>query len=182
MKSVLLLVHDDLLDDVDRQAPGDSPVPLVNAHQEDGQMAASGPVPSSSPDGLAPAHAAEWRLPGAVPVSRNVLLPVHEDVGQPARIRKAIDHVRALDGHLFCVEVACMPLIDDDSRDPSLNMMLGNSARTDENCVHVQALLARELIAATWINASGAAAWELASSLADVIVVNRNPDRVRRQA
>ena len=36
---------------------------------------------------------------------KNVLLLVHDDVGQEARLQVALDLTRALDGHLSCVDV-----------------------------------------------------------------------------
>ena len=44
---------------------------------------------------------------------KNILLLVHDDAGQEARLQAALDLVRALDGHIHCLDVAMLtPLID----------------------------------------------------------------------
>ena len=40
---------------------------------------------------------------------KNILLLVHDDPGQEARVQAALDLTRALDGHLTCLDVAAMP-------------------------------------------------------------------------
>jgi hypothetical protein len=37
---------------------------------------------------------------------KNVLLLVHDDPGQEARVQAALDVVRAIEGHLICLGVA----------------------------------------------------------------------------
>lgn len=40
---------------------------------------------------------------------KNILLLVHDDDGQEVRLQAALDLVRALDGHLTCVDVTPRP-------------------------------------------------------------------------
>lgn len=42
---------------------------------------------------------------------KNILLLVHDDDGQEARLQAALDVTRAVDGHLTCLEVVALPLI-----------------------------------------------------------------------
>ena len=41
---------------------------------------------------------------------KNVLVLIHDDAGQEARLQAALDVVRNLDGHLACLEVAGISL------------------------------------------------------------------------
>lgn len=45
---------------------------------------------------------------------KNVLLLVHDDKEQEARLRVALDVTRALSGHLTCVDVFTPPIIVSD--------------------------------------------------------------------
>lgn len=38
---------------------------------------------------------------------KNVLLLIHDDDGQEARLQVTLDLTRALDGHLTCVSTSC---------------------------------------------------------------------------
>src|SRR3546814_21012392 len=42
---------------------------------------------------------------------KNVLLLVHDDSGQEARLQCALDLTRALSGHLFCMDVVQVPVL-----------------------------------------------------------------------
>jgi len=42
---------------------------------------------------------------------KNILLLVHDDEGQEARLQAALDLTRALDGHLSCIDMTVMPVI-----------------------------------------------------------------------
>lgn len=42
---------------------------------------------------------------------KNILLLVHEDEGQEARLQAALDVTRAVDGHLECLEVGELPIV-----------------------------------------------------------------------
>ena len=44
---------------------------------------------------------------------KNVLVLIHDDDGQEARLQTALDLTRALDGHLTCVDVADLVIMGD---------------------------------------------------------------------
>ncbi len=45
---------------------------------------------------------------------KNILLLVHDDEGQEARLQAALDLVRTLDGHLVCLDVTPFPVMAGD--------------------------------------------------------------------
>jgi hypothetical protein len=45
---------------------------------------------------------------------KNVLLLVHDDAGQEARLQAALGIVRAVEGHLTCLDVIIYPMISAD--------------------------------------------------------------------
>jgi len=111
---------------------------------------------------------------------KNILLLVHDDAGQEARFQAALDVVRAVEGHLTCLDVSIMPaLMDDGLGNAGTAMLLDDErAREASNRETLQARLAKELVAWDWTDATGAIAPLLteASALADLIVVNRKLD------
>ncbi len=46
---------------------------------------------------------------------KNILLLIHDDAGQEARLQAALDITRALGGHLKCVDVTPLTVIPDDA-------------------------------------------------------------------
>lgn len=42
---------------------------------------------------------------------KNILLLVHHDAGQEARLQAALDITRAVDGHLACIDVTPYPVL-----------------------------------------------------------------------
>ena len=48
---------------------------------------------------------------------KNVLLLVHDDDGQELRLQASLDLVRALDGHLTCVDVPPPPIVAEEYYD-----------------------------------------------------------------
>ena len=42
---------------------------------------------------------------------KNIVLLVHDDNGQEARLRVALDLARALEGHLTCIDVTVLPMV-----------------------------------------------------------------------
>lgn len=112
---------------------------------------------------------------------KNVLVLIHEDAGQEARLQVALDLVRALGGHLLCVDVAQAPVVMDDVYGTRAwsTLLEDEKAREAGNRRRIEARLAREDVSWTWVDAQGDMAGELVaqSRLADVIVVNRGLDR-----
>lgn len=111
---------------------------------------------------------------------KNVLLLVHDDPGQEARLQAALDLARALGGHLTCLDVALMPvLVDGGYLVPlQVDLLEAERARETENRKALEARLAREDVPWTWIDTtdSFAPALNRAARIADLIVVNRRLD------
>jgi nucleotide-binding universal stress UspA family protein len=107
---------------------------------------------------------------------KNVLLLVHDDAGQEARLQAALDLARALEGHLNCLDVAVMPVVVGDVYGTTAMATLIEDAQRREtgNRRRVEARLAHEDVPWTWIDALGDPAAELVaqSRLADIIVVS----------
>lgn len=111
---------------------------------------------------------------------KNVLLFVHDDPGQSARIQAALDLVRALDGHLSCLDIAVMPPVLDDLSGMTTGAMLLAEERTRErdNRTSVEAQIVREGVPYDWTDVTGDAAECLrdAAGLADIVVVSTGFD------
>lgn len=109
---------------------------------------------------------------------KNVLLVVHDDVGQEARLQAALDVVRAIDGHLTCLDIVEIPaLLGDDYGEAAL---MHDMAREREvtNRSKLERRLAVEGLPWNWLDVSGelTACIAKAAALADLIVVNRRLD------
>lgn len=112
---------------------------------------------------------------------KNILLLVHDDAGQESRLQTALDLVRALGGHLTCVDVAMMPAVAGDLYDGGYGgaMLLADEReREDGNKRRIEARLVQEDVPWNWIDTTGNAADCVidASGLADLIVANRKLD------
>lgn len=108
---------------------------------------------------------------------KTILLLVHDDEGQEARLQAALDVTRAVEGHLTCLDVAIMPeLMGDYYSGAGAAMLLEDErARESANRTRTEARLAHEDVPWDWHEMLGGAAECLrsASALADLIVVNR---------
>ena len=113
---------------------------------------------------------------------KNVLLLVHDDAGQEARFQAALDLVRALGGHLHCVDVTIPPMPAGNPYDGAADAVLIEAAREreDDNKAKVVARLAREDIAWDWVDTTDTLAGGVLESatLADLIVLNRRLDSI----
>lgn len=111
---------------------------------------------------------------------KNVLLLVHDDVGQESRLQAALDLTRALDGHLACVDVSLLPVVAGDYYASTAQAVLLADERTreSENKVRLEARLAHEDVPWDWIDVIGNFANAVldAAILADIIVLNRKLD------
>jgi nucleotide-binding universal stress UspA family protein len=111
---------------------------------------------------------------------KTILLLVHDDAGQEARLQAALDVTRAVEGHLTCLDVSVMPVMVGDFYAGAGEAMLlaDERAREGENRIAIEAHLAKESVPWDWIDTVGAIgpALEGASALADLIVVNRQLD------
>ena len=108
---------------------------------------------------------------------KNILLLVHGDAGQEARLQCALDLTRALGGHLRCLDVALRPATFAAPYDGlALGVLLEDEERHEfANKQRLQARLAKEDVPWSWDDVTGEFENELreAARLADVIVVNR---------
>ena len=111
---------------------------------------------------------------------KNVLLLVHDDPGQEARLQAALDLTRALGGHLICLDVAVPPFLMGDPYGMPIEGQLVEEERAHQaqNRATLQARLAREDVPWTWVDAGGgfADALNRAAGSADLVVVNRQLD------
>jgi nucleotide-binding universal stress UspA family protein len=111
---------------------------------------------------------------------KNVLVLIHDDEGQEARLQVALDLVRGLHGHLRCVDVIAVPTFVGDYLGAGGDALLlaDETTREARNTIALKARLDREDVAYDWIDATGDPAQCIheASKLADLIVVNRRLD------
>jgi nucleotide-binding universal stress UspA family protein len=111
---------------------------------------------------------------------KNVLLLVHDDAGQEARLQAALDLTRALDGHLSCVDVSLLPAVAGDYYAATAEVMLLEDERVREhaNRGRLEARLAREDVPWDWIDVTGNFVDAVldCATLADIIVLNRKLD------
>lgn len=107
---------------------------------------------------------------------KNVLLLLHADDGQEARLQAALDLTRALSGHLTCLDVALPPAFLTDYFAGAVDALAIDYVTERENANRdaIEARLRGEDVAWTMLDATGAPGWELRriSDLADVIVVS----------
>jgi len=114
---------------------------------------------------------------------KNILLLVHDDAGQEARLQAALDIGRAVNGHITCLDVTILPamLATEYACDAAfgLDMLLAEERdREKSNRTRLEHRLAKEDVAWNWLEATGeiVACLKNASTLADLIVVNRQLD------
>lgn len=114
---------------------------------------------------------------------KTVLLLVHDDDGQEARLQAALDATRALEGHLTCVHVTeYLPIVGVDAFGMSgaVTIVQVEQEIESENRSKVEKRLVMEDVPFDWIEITGALepALRSAADLADLIVVNSQMDRV----
>lgn len=111
---------------------------------------------------------------------KNILVLAHDDIGQEARLQVALDVTRAVEGHLTCLDVSINPLLGDDyiSIAAGAQLAVEEDHREAANRLAIEARVAREGVAFSWIDARGdtAACVTDAAKLADLIVINRGLD------
>ena len=112
---------------------------------------------------------------------KNILLLVHDDDGQEARVQAALDLGRALDGHIDCIGVTYTPPLIGGRYDDLY--LLGDAltqehARERDNRARMTERLAREDVPHDWAEATGDIGPALRNrcDLSDVIVINRRLD------
>ncbi|MDH7640426.1 universal stress protein [Sphingomonas oryzagri] len=107
---------------------------------------------------------------------KNVLLPVHDDAGQEARLQAALDLTRTLGGHLTCLAVVEAPTLAADAMSGDAYAILSEAAQAQEapNAGRLRDRLPVEDVAWDWQEAMGDVAESLvaAAGMADVIVAS----------
>lgn len=109
---------------------------------------------------------------------KNILVLIHDDTGQEARLQVALDVTRMVDGHLMCLDVAIPPAaMTDDSLGGTVGVMLlaDEISREASNRSRLERRLKHEDVSWEWAEKTGRIAPSLkeASRFADLIVVNR---------
>lgn len=110
---------------------------------------------------------------------KNIVLLIHEDPGQKARVEAALDLVRAFEGHLRCVDVTEIPVFPGDFDGTAAGLLLAEGRKTEtQNRKAIEARLTEEGVAWDFIDDLGdlAACLLSESRLADAIVVNCKRD------
>lgn len=113
---------------------------------------------------------------------KNILLLVHDDDGQEARLQASLDVVRAVEGHLSCLDVVVLPatLGSDNFYYSATAMLLQEETKWEQaNRTRIEERLKVEDVPWDWTDVTGQIATSLddAASLADLIVVNRQLDQ-----
>jgi nucleotide-binding universal stress UspA family protein len=113
---------------------------------------------------------------------KNVLLLVHQDAGQEARLQAALDLTRVLSGHLTCIDVTPFPLVFDQGMLAAPPVILDESQQEAGNKLDVQRRLEAEGVCWSWqdLRDDFVPCLLEAASTADVIVLNRKLDSASR--
>jgi nucleotide-binding universal stress UspA family protein len=110
---------------------------------------------------------------------KNILVLVHDDAGQEARLQAALDLTRALDGHLHCLDVVALPAVAGPEFGEAQAVLLEEaSTREASNRAKVEERLRGEGVAWSMEDVVGeiSACIIDAAGLADLIVMNRKLD------
>ena len=109
-----------------------------------------------------------------------ILLLIHDDAGQEARLAVAFALARALDGRLICLDVAIMRVLPGDGfgADGGLILYQDECAREAANRAVLEKRLAEQGLSWEWIEVGGSLERCLAEAAdrCDLIVVNRTLD------
>ena len=108
---------------------------------------------------------------------KTVMVLIHDDAGQEARLQCALDVVRAVEGHLLCLDVVRLPVLADGFGVGTASAMLivDEREREDSNIDRLEPRLADEGVSYEWariLSNSDSAICD-AARLVDLIVVGR---------
>lgn len=107
---------------------------------------------------------------------KNVLLLVHDDQGQEARIQAALDLTRTLEGHLTCLDVERVPELMRDyaTTYSAINFEFDEHDRAERNRAVLERRLTDEGVPWDWVNEVGEVADLVSQSVAlsDIVVMN----------
>ncbi len=108
---------------------------------------------------------------------KTVMVLIHDDAGQEARLQCALDLTRALEGHMICMDVVQLPVVADGLGVGTASAMLvmDEREREDGNIDRLEPRLASEGISYEWIRVQSNADSAItdAARLVDLIVVGR---------
>jgi len=110
---------------------------------------------------------------------KNLLLLVHDDKGQEARLQAALDLARALNGHIRCAEVTPIPVFPGDFDGAMAGMVIAEDRKLEAaNRDQLEMRLSHEDVSYDWTDDLGDLASCLAGQtrLADLVVVNCKRD------
>ena len=108
---------------------------------------------------------------------KTVMVVIHDDAGQEARLQCALDVVRAVEGHLVCLDVVRLPVVADGFGVGTASAMLivDEREREDSNISRLEPRLVSEGVSHEWTRVVSNADTAIADSarLVDLIVVGR---------
>lgn len=113
---------------------------------------------------------------------KNVLLLVHQDPGQEARLQAALDLTRGLSGHLTCIDITPFPIVFDQGLSLAPVFVLDETEREAVNKAELQRRIEAEHISWSWDDLRDDFIPCLigAASSADVVVLSRKLDNGAR--
>jgi nucleotide-binding universal stress UspA family protein len=106
---------------------------------------------------------------------KTILLMVHDDPGQEARLQCALDIVRATEGHLVCLDLVHIPvIIDPYGVGGQATILTLDRDREDRNILHLKQRLDLEGVSHQWEQAQGDFSHSLAMAarLVDMVVMS----------
>lgn len=107
---------------------------------------------------------------------KNVLVPIHDDPGQEARLQCALDIVRATGGHLNCLDIVAPPMLADDYMGNYAQVaVIQTAVKTEQaNRTRTEPRVLAEGLPYTWEDTTGVISERLLdrAGLNDLVVVN----------
>lgn len=111
---------------------------------------------------------------------KNILLLIHDDHGQEARVQAALDLARTLNGHLTCLDIECIPELMSDyaTSAGSIAFEFDEHDRSTHNRTQIEARLGKEDVAWDWVHEIGDIENIVCHriDLSDIVVLNSNFD------
>lgn len=107
---------------------------------------------------------------------KNILLLIHDDAGQEARLQAALDVTRAVEGHLTCLDMRVLQPVPGVAFAGDVSFLLEEETEQDSaNRALLQKRLALEDVSWDWVDKAGftSSCVKDAAALADLIVVDR---------